>query len=431
MVSDKGNDERGREVMKHERIGDLNIGCVLLAVVLLALGCGSATNTNRTNGTAGVSNVNTAASPSPSPEAATKSNIVFIVDSSGSMKAKAGAKTKMDAAKEVVSALIDQLPKDVQAGLMAYGHRQPKDCKDIELLVPVGPVQADVFKQKVAGLQPLGETPISASIRQAAEALKPLSGRKAIILISDGEETCHEDPCAIAAELTNADVDLQIHVVGFGIDTAAAKKQLHCIADATGGMYKDAANAEELKKNLEGIASEATTKGSHGRLVTLSKDSNGKELRYLAGFYRPGTNDKLTSTDIGLVQDYSIDWQPLVLSPGVYDVKYSGSELPDIWRRSVEIKAGEDTVVDLGQFGRVRFALTDENGKSIGMEVYIYESGQNDHSFGSCYPGTKPELPSGTYDFRLWDSEHADVWQRGVVVRPGEETVVEAAVHKR
>ena len=87
----------------------------------------------------------------------------------------------MDAAKEVVTGLIGQLPAGVQAGLMAYGHRQRKDCKDIELLIPVGPIQPDAFTQKVQSLQPLGETPISASIRQAADALKGLKGKKTVI----------------------------------------------------------------------------------------------------------------------------------------------------------------------------------------------------------------------------------------------------------
>src|SRR5438477_3256469 len=72
--------------------------------------------------------------PTPLPTATAEvRNILFIVDSSGSMKAKAGAKTKMEAAKEVIANLIGDLPQNVHAGLMAYGHRQKNDCKDVEL----------------------------------------------------------------------------------------------------------------------------------------------------------------------------------------------------------------------------------------------------------------------------------------------------------
>src|SRR5690242_18488870 len=60
--------------------------------------------------------------PTPKPIAG-QNNILFIVDASGSMKAKAGGTTKMDAAKEVVVGLIGQLPPTTNAGLMAYGHR--------------------------------------------------------------------------------------------------------------------------------------------------------------------------------------------------------------------------------------------------------------------------------------------------------------------
>jgi choice-of-anchor C domain-containing protein len=54
--------------------------------------------------------------------------------------------------------------------------------------------------------------------------------------------------------LIKAGIELQIHVVGFGIDKPLARKQLNCIAEVTGGRYRDAANAAELKTTLEGAA---------------------------------------------------------------------------------------------------------------------------------------------------------------------------------
>src|SRR5262245_17915984 len=106
-----------------------------------------------------------------------ENSILFIVDSSGSMAARSGGKTKMDAAKQVMTELVNDLPQGVRAGLIAYGHRQKSDCKDVELMLPVRPVAKEAFAQKINSLQPLGQTPISDSIRQAAGVLKSASGR--------------------------------------------------------------------------------------------------------------------------------------------------------------------------------------------------------------------------------------------------------------
>ena len=160
----------------------------------------------------------------------------------------------MEAAKQVMTELVGDLPQGVRAGLMAYGHRQKNDCKDVELLLGIEPVAKDALTQKIPTLHPLGQTPISDSIREAANVLKGMPGKKAVILVSDGEETCRQDPCRVAADLKKADIDLKIHVVGFGLDTPAAKKQLQCVANATGGTYAEAGNAAELKSKLSEAA---------------------------------------------------------------------------------------------------------------------------------------------------------------------------------
>src|SRR4051812_46418265 len=58
--------------------------------------------------------------PTASPTPTGPNNILFIVDSSGSMKTKIGGKAKIEIAKKVVTDLVGELPPDVQAGLMAY-----------------------------------------------------------------------------------------------------------------------------------------------------------------------------------------------------------------------------------------------------------------------------------------------------------------------
>jgi len=64
--------------------------------------------------------------------------VMFILDSSGSMSEVVAGKKKIDAAKEVMHAVVPQLDENVRIGLTAYGHRRPGDCTDIEVLVPAG-----------------------------------------------------------------------------------------------------------------------------------------------------------------------------------------------------------------------------------------------------------------------------------------------------
>lgn len=409
--------------------------CLMAVVFTLAVSsCGRATETNANQNTVSTPIETTtppASAPSPTPAVEIK-NILFIIDSSGSMKAKAGEKTKMDEAKEVVTGLIRQLSPDIQAGLMAYGHRQKNDCKDVELLVPIGPVDKDVFGQKVQSLQPLGETPISFSIRQAADLLKAKSGKKTVILISDGEETCKEDPCVVARELKNGDIDLQIHVVGFGIDTPAAKKQLNCIAEATGGIYKDAGNAAELKKTLEGITSAAESSGAKGRLVSIIRDSNGAPLPYDIAIYKPPANEQSESltNSLGLGLTIMKSDRVIEVPLGIYDIHYGTPALPGLWKRRVEIKPGQETRVEFEQFGRVRVSIKDQNGNAVPMYGNVFRSGEPDEQLVTInVASATQELPPGLYDIKFWNIG-IEIRKNGVEIKSGLETIVEVTVNK-
>jgi hypothetical protein len=387
-----------------------------------------------------VTNVNPTTDSSPTPASVSspltepiidQNNILFILDASGSMKAKTGSKTKMDAAKEVITELISDLPSTIHAGLMAYGHRRKDDCEDVELLIPVGPIQKDAFAQKVQALQPLGQTPISFSIRQAADVLKGVAGKKAIILISDGEETCKKDPCAVAAELKKADIDLKVHVVGFGLDTAAAKKQLHCIAEATGGTYAEAGNAEELKKKIAEAAAAETEGGDTGKLVSVIQDMDGGQIKYGISFYKPGGTDSdepLNSTmNLGMQLIDSV--HELNIPPGIYDIRYSTLSYPTLWKRNVEIKAGQETRVEFEKFGRIRISVKDQNGQAVNMWTEIHDGTPEEKDLTSDHRfNERLDLPAGTYDLKFWGGGAPETWQKGIVVRSGQETPVNLKV---
>ena len=175
--------------------------------------------------------------------------MVLVLDASGSMWGQIEGKAKIEIAREVMAQLVTEVPADFETGLMAYGHRRKGDCKDIEMLIPVGPHNADAMKTRIQALNPKGKTPLSESVRLAAQALRYTEEKATVVLVSDGLETCDIDPCALAAELAMSGVDFTVHVIGFDIGKEDHER-LRCLADKTGGLYMAADNAGSLHDAL-------------------------------------------------------------------------------------------------------------------------------------------------------------------------------------
>jgi 6-phosphogluconolactonase (cycloisomerase 2 family) len=190
-------------------------------------------------------------------------NTVFILDASGSMLSDLGGRTRLAIAQDAVGDLSAGLPSSIYASLWAYGHRVEQDdkaasCQDIEEVIGLGPVDAQQFDSVAHSLAAKGYTPITDALLQAASSL-PVGPheRNSVVLVSDGEETCGGDPCALAAELAAGDIELVIHTIGLAVDDVT-RDQLQCIADASGGTYTDADSAEDLSAALEGAAEAAS-----------------------------------------------------------------------------------------------------------------------------------------------------------------------------
>jgi Ca-activated chloride channel family protein len=203
--------------------------------------------------------------PAPALAAPELAPVMVVLDSSGSMKESlaAGGGDKMSAAKKAVRTLVEQSPDDAELGLTVYGTgtgsseaEKEAGCKDVKVVHEVAKLDRGKLTKTVDGLQPRGYTPIGESLRKAADAL-PKEGKRSIVLVSDGEDTCAPpDPCEVAKGLRDAGVDLRVHAIGFDVD-AKARKQLTCLAQATGGSYLDAPDAGSLARALNRTTQQA------------------------------------------------------------------------------------------------------------------------------------------------------------------------------
>ncbi|WJZ01664.1 vWA domain-containing protein [Corynebacterium freiburgense] len=183
---------------------------------------------------------------------------VVVLDASGSMtEADIGGQTRMDAAKQATKDFLNQTPADAQLGLVTYGtgtgsseEEKEAGCRDISVLAKPGERQPKDLTGDVDGLQPRGYTPIGNSLLKANELL-PQEGARSIVLVSDGIDTCAPPPvCEVAQQLKDQGTDLVVHTIGFMVDDAA-RAELECVAQATGGTYADASSAESLAATLK------------------------------------------------------------------------------------------------------------------------------------------------------------------------------------
>jgi Ca-activated chloride channel family protein len=175
--------------------------------------------------------------------------VIIILDASGSMWAQIDGKPKLEIARESLRAVLQSVPADDEIGFMAYGHREKGSCEDIELIVPPQAGSASAISAAADSLKFLGKTPLTAAVKQAAEALKYTEDKATVVLITDGLETCEGDPCALGKELEASGVDFTADVVGFGL-TADEGKQIACLADNTGGKYIQASDEKALQEAL-------------------------------------------------------------------------------------------------------------------------------------------------------------------------------------
>jgi hypothetical protein len=188
-------------------------------------------------------------------------NVELIFDSSGSMAElvpDTENQSRMEAAQEAMREVIDGIPErdGLNVGFRIYGHEgsnreadRPVSCRSTELLVPLEGVDRDALLEEVEAAEPTGWTPLALALEAAAEDFAPggESVTNAIIMVTDGEETCGGDPCQVAGALHAADIGLTTHVVGFAL-TREQRQAVRCIAEEGGGQLFTADDAAGLSE---------------------------------------------------------------------------------------------------------------------------------------------------------------------------------------
>ncbi len=188
-------------------------------------------------------------------------NILFLLDCSLSMQEKMKDQTqKIEAAKQVLQKALARIPGDVNTGLRVFGQGSSggvfgfmNDCEQTALLVPLGQGNRRAIIERVRSIRAFGMTPLTYALEQAAKNdFAGVTGKKVIILISDGADTCGGDPCRLIRMLPAYGIKIKIDVVGLDLKRDhVARAELNCITENSGGKYYDANSAEQFIDSVQ------------------------------------------------------------------------------------------------------------------------------------------------------------------------------------
>ncbi len=182
-------------------------------------------------------------------------NILFIVDFSNSMNENLNGMSKLKMALDTLYEILPKIPPNTKVGLRVYGHTSGftywQGCLSSRLLVPLSTGNRSSIYGALSKTNAVGWTPITYSLKQAVlNDFTGISGKKHIILLTDGGENCDESPCTYAIELMKYRDDISIDVIAFDLYDYEAKAQLRCTALTTSGKFFNATNAGELRESL-------------------------------------------------------------------------------------------------------------------------------------------------------------------------------------
>lgn len=178
-------------------------------------------------------------------------DIVLLFDASYSMKdhpLDEIQKSKIELAREGVDTFLTSLSDEDRVALIVF-----YDCYDIR--VESGFTQdKDLIRQTLSGVQPSGNTPIAGALEKGWTYIKQ-NGRDcekwAIVLFTDGEETCDPSGCSVASSIASEGKQYSqtpVYIIAYDMptihSTAGYQNEIACIAQATGGSIKSPTTIE-------------------------------------------------------------------------------------------------------------------------------------------------------------------------------------------
>ena len=199
-------------------------------------------------------------------EAAGAPAVELIVDASWSMTLPLTSNEEEDrltadnpdsriaiAQEAMVNLIEETLPEGAPVAVRAFGNLEGNLACRTDLMSALQPLDRESLANVVNGIDPQfnANTAIGAALRQVPNDLAGTDREKIVVLLTDGQETCGEDPAAIIQDLAAQGIDVSLNVIGFAILDEGLKAQFAEWAELGNGAFYDASDADLLGVALE------------------------------------------------------------------------------------------------------------------------------------------------------------------------------------
>lgn len=327
-----------------------------------------------------------------------RTRILFLVDGSGSMKEMMDGSSKFAQAKLLIANYLDSLSHagtKTETAVRVFGHqfsRAAANCKDSKLEVPFGKHSAESVKLRLDAITPQGWTAIAYSMEQAAKDFpEDASATNAIVLITDGLETCGGNPCAVAELFQRKRIALKPFIIGLGIPKEK-QNSFDCV-----GEYYDVSTTSAFDAVMKTV-------------VTQALNPTTTQINLLNAFGNPTETD----IEVSLQDSYSgallynfihaLDEtgvpDTLKLNPtGKYDLLVH--TVPPVSKKGIELVAGTHNIiaVEVPQ-GSLKLAEAGMYKRATPLQCIIREKNKQEILMVQDF-GTVHKYLTGSYDLEI------------------------------
>ena len=171
-----------------------------------------------------------------------ETTVVLVLDRSLSMREE----DRIGGLKKAVDTFLGVMPKGSRVGVIAFG-------STVEWLCPFTADPAEV-RRAVSGLTPGGATRYYDAVAEAFERIGREPGRRAILALTDGEDTFSQSATLQSAIAAGRKVGVPVYTLGLGSEDEIEADALRKLAEGTRGRYYSARDASQLRGIYEGLA---------------------------------------------------------------------------------------------------------------------------------------------------------------------------------
>lgn len=168
--------------------------------------------------------------------------LVLVVDRSGSMMNE----DRIGGLKRAVASFLEKLPEGSRVALVSFASQVDRRSTFTTDL--------DSVRAEVDELRARGATRFYDAVARAVELLEDQPGRRAVLALTDGEDTDSQSASLDSVIQSARRLGLPIYTLGLGSEQEIRSEELRQLADSTRGHYYPARRADQLRSIYEQIA---------------------------------------------------------------------------------------------------------------------------------------------------------------------------------